>query len=506
MRIINRSILILCLAFLSNILPAQCNTCAHFSYPDSVICQSSGPLYIDSLTTPGGNFSINSPDLIVDPVSGTIYTTANTQSGSYQVTYTAPSPCNLTCTQTITVLPTSQAFFFYPSQEVCMYPGSPPLQPTLGSSAPDTFFSSPPGLALDPSSGEIDLDASAPGVYTVQRQLQIPCSGIFILELNLSLPDTNASLQYPQEVYCPSELSTTPTLTVDSAGFFPAVPGLAFSDTAGTIDLSNSQPGLYEIRFEIVGVCPITLLDTIEITPLTDPAFAYSPGVFCSNDPNPIPSPVNPGGTYVMTTGAGDTIPYAINPNTGEILMDTLNESESPYFVCYTPNSTCTSSLCQSYVYEEIVAPEIEVVGNQLQVNNVFGDLTWYLNGQVIATNQSFITPTVNGQYIAELNLIYCSASDTLSFVVGSEEPLLSEQQVQLFPNPGFGTVSLKVDLKAADNYSLEVTNPLGQLLFKRERLNSGHRELDLSYLSQGVYYFRIHSDSGTRTIRYMKQ
>ncbi len=510
MKILQNTLLALCFICLTNLVQAQCNnSCAYFSYPFDTICQIGSPLYTDSIATPGGTFTINSSGLTIDPVSGTVYTSFMTQPGVYLVTYTPPAPCSLTCSQAITVLGSNLAFFGYQSLELCISSGAtitPILIDTFFSSA-DTFIVSPPGLGLNPSTGDIDLGNSQPGTYSITRTVFGPC-GIspFTREVSVSVADTNASFAYPQEVYCPTEGTATPVLASDSFGFFPSIPGLVYANSDGSIDLNASQPGTYQISYEIGGVCPLSLIDTIEILSLTDPSFAYSSLTFCSSDPNPIPSALNPGGTYSLVTNLGDTLPAAIDPATGEVYLDSLLDAESPYSVCYTPAATCTESVCSPLVFEEIIAPEIVVSGNDLEVTNVFGNLTWYLNGQVIAQNLSSITPTVNGTYVAELTQLYCSASDTLSFVVGSSEPVLNDQQVRLFPNPGSGTVNLLVDLKPGDTYSLELTNPLGQLLHREVGLAAGQREFDFSELPQGIYLFRILSESGVKSIRYFKR
>ena len=506
--------LLLCSASLSK---AQCNSCAFFEYENSCSFPGEGPLYVDSIATPGGTWSVNSNDIIIDPVSGALYPQTAVLPGTYTVTYTAPAPCNLTCTRDIDIFEPTQAHFFYPNPEPCLYAGFG-IMPAVFSSTDgintDTFTVSPSGLAIDPLTGDIDVDNSNPGTYTVMREVEGPCSNtaLFILEITLHVADTNTVLDYPQSIYCPSDSLATPLLLVDSSGFFPGQNGLVFHDIMGTIDLQASQPGTYLVRYNIEGVCPATLEDTITILPYTDPSFQYADPFFCSLDPNPVPAITTPGGNFLIYDINLDTLTYAIDPTTGEIDVDTLPTFGSPYTICYTPNSGCTFTTCQTYIVEQIEKPIIELVptslGNTLEVNNVSGGyMAWYLNGMLIGYGEWIFTQG-NGTYVVEYSPFgNCEARDTIILpLTNTPEPLLAADFVDVYPNPGNGMVDLMVALHPGQQYDLSVFDLVGRQLYAQEGLRTGQQSLDLTGLPQGTFLLRFRTEQGIAVKRYVKQ
>lgn len=492
----------LALCFTLQSANAQCNGCAFFSLNDTLLCINGTPISPDSILTPGGQFSINTIDLTINPQTGLI-SGSGAASGQYIVTYQAPAPCNQSCSITITVS-NQQAQFFYPNPVMCI-PGVPST-PVTATFPSGTFSAIPTGLSIDPNDGTIDINSSVPGTYSITHTIPNGCNATFNGDVTIAQSDTNAILDYPQEVYCPTDSIAVPVLVSDSMGFFPGISGLVFADASGTIALQNTQPGIYEVRYEIAGVCPLTLADTIEVLPITDPAFSYSSLSYCSNDPNPIPTATNPGGTYTMFDVNRDTLPF-IDTQTGELMLDSMNIASSPYTICFTPNSSCTVTSCEEVLVEDVIDPIIEVVGNMLQVNNVAGNFTWFLNGQMIGGNTNSIGFTGVGTYSVDFSTSSsnCTTSDTL-LLTGREEAELGDHQAFLMPNPGRGEVDLFVDLENGVRYDLEVRNPLGQLILLEEELRSGQKTLHLEELANGLYLFHIRSDIGVKSIRYLKQ
>lgn len=493
----------LALCFTLQSANAQCNGCAFFSLNDTLLCINGTPISPDSILTPGGQFSINTSDLTINPQTGLI-SVSGTPAGQYIVTYQAPAPCNQSCSITITVSQSdTNAFLDYPKEVYCTSDliAVPVLnRDSLG------FFPGISGLAFADTNGTIDLQNTQPGVYIVSFEIVGACPLTLTDTILVAQSDPSAFLDYPQEVYCPTDSIAVPILNSDSMGFFPGISGLVFADTNGTVALQSTQPGFYEVIYEIVGVCPLTLIDTIEVLPVTDPTFSYSSISYCSNDPNPIPTVNNPGGTYILFDVSRDTLPF-IDALNGELMLDSMNTASSPYTICYTPNSLCTMTSCEEVFVEEITDPIIEVVGNMLQVNNVTGNFSWSVNGQNVGGNTSSIGFFAPGTYSVDFTStsFNCSASDTL-LITGREDAELGDHQAYLMPNPGRGEVNLFVDLENGVRYDLEIRNPLGQLLLSEKDLRSGQKAFHLEELASGLYLFHIRSEIGVKSIRYLKQ
>ena len=348
----------------SNLL-GQCNGCAYFSYADTILCLPNGVLTTDSITSTGGLFSINTTDLIIDPQTGTVTATGTAQPGIYTVSYSAPAICGLVCDRDIIVLEPGQAQFFYQSPTACRYGDPLSVTPTVNNPQPDTFTSAPPGLVMDGGTGTIEVHNSLPGTYNITREIFGPCANSFTSTFTIYQADTAAFLDYPQDEYCQTDSIAVPTLQVDSSGFFFSVAGIVFADSAGTISLPISQADTHEIRYEIVGACPLTLIDTVIILPAVAPDFTFPDSGYCNTDANPVPVPLNPGGSFVAVTALLDTVSW-VDPVTGEVYLDSVTSSAAPLTICYTPNAACTSTLCDSLEIEFFVQPVIQQQGNVL--------------------------------------------------------------------------------------------------------------------------------------------
>jgi N-acetylneuraminic acid mutarotase/surface antigen len=75
----------------------------------------------------------------------------------------------------------------------------------------------------------------------------------------------------------------------------------------------------------------------------------------------------------------------------------------------------------------------------------------------------------------------------------------------QLYPNPSNGLVNL-VGLDAQEEYSLSVVNALGQEVLRKNIRNEENQEIDLSTLSNGLYFVNLQSGEQTKTVKLILQ
>jgi gliding motility-associated-like protein len=149
---------------------------ASFTYPSATYCTTGG-LQTPTITgLTGGTFSAVPPGLNINPTTGTI-NLGLSQIGSYTLSYTTFGTCPNTSSIVMTINDTvSSATFSYAGSPFCQSGGGNPY-PTyvLGASA-GVFSATPSGLVfVHINTGEIDLQNSAPGNYTVTNT--IPQSG-----------------------------------------------------------------------------------------------------------------------------------------------------------------------------------------------------------------------------------------------------------------------------------------------------------------------------------------
>lgn len=208
-----------------------------------------------------GNLLASDDSLTVSPTATTNYICKliGNACGFYEITDTV----------TVTVAPSLDASFSYPSSTYCPNGGVNPI-PTLGPGSTGAFDSSPTGIVFSNNlTGEIDINVSTPGTYHIFRY---DSSSVCPSLVELVLTITNnpiAEYSYSAGVYCASAFTTAPSFdTGGSAGAFSSTPsGLVFSDTAsGEVDLVNSAAGTYIVTNSISAIgCP-AVSDTSTIT------------------------------------------------------------------------------------------------------------------------------------------------------------------------------------------------------------------------------------------------
>jgi gliding motility-associated-like protein len=234
------------------------------------------------------------------------------------------------------------ADFHYSAPEYCKdeSPASP-IYVSGGSAG--TFTFSPSGLSINPTTGVIDFDESAPGAYVVTNTVipnNLPPYTNDPIEhsvlVTVTLP-ADATITYANNaVFCNSDTVTYPVVVTGNSGpnpYFSATPsGLqyALDPISGNITPSLAQAGIYTVTMTIPanGGCDLyTTTKTVEI--LVSPIIPYIQDV---NACNTYVLPALTIGNYFTGTGGTGT-PL----NAGDVI------STNQAIYVYATNGTCTS-------------------------------------------------------------------------------------------------------------------------------------------------------------------
>ena len=120
-------------------------------------------------------------------------------------------------------------------------------------------------IVINSTTGEIDLDQTAPGTYVVTYTVQGVSS---TQEVTVNAVD-NAGFSYSASSYEPTDADPTPTITGLTGGTFSGTTGLVINSTTGEIDLSASTVATHTITYDTTSsgssVCPNTSTQTVEI-------------------------------------------------------------------------------------------------------------------------------------------------------------------------------------------------------------------------------------------------
>ncbi|MDG4717035.1 choice-of-anchor J domain-containing protein [Winogradskyella marincola] len=353
-----------------------------FNYGNEAFCLLNGTTVLptlDSGFTTGGTFS--STTVTVDSTTGEIDLTTAPE-GIHDVTYTFDeniANCieGSTYTTTIEVVATVNPVtdFSYAESNYCEDTG------IISVITGDDFtsggtFSSTAGLTLDAITGDIDLDASATGTYTITYEIAEDLnnciannSSNFTLTINASVASIT-EFSYNPSVICPlgvSELNPELATGFTTGGNFSSAT-LDVDIATGIINMTSATSGTHEITYTYEEDTTNCILEgsfttTIEITETNTPVttFSYNEDVYCGDAGTIFPNTdtdFTQGGTFTAENG------LVINSSTGEI--DVAASTLGNYTVTYTipsDQNSCTENGSSSFNITILDTIEVAISG-----------------------------------------------------------------------------------------------------------------------------------------------
>ena len=211
--------------------------------------------------------------ITVSPSTTTLFTATGTDSNG----------CTSSGGTTITVNAQDSAAFSYAASAFCANGTDP--SPTITGTAGGAFTSTA-GLVINSGTGEIDLDASTVGTYSITYTTTGVCPANQSTNITINAAD-NAAFAYSASSYEPTDADPTPTITGLTGGTFSGTTGLVINSTTGEIDLSASTVASHTITYDTTSsgssVCPNTSTQTVDIA-LAGIANNYSMNFDGSND------------------------------------------------------------------------------------------------------------------------------------------------------------------------------------------------------------------------------
>ncbi|WP_165917354.1 T9SS type A sorting domain-containing protein [Flaviaesturariibacter aridisoli] len=295
--------------FTITVNPSPAGT-ASFSYAGTPYCPvgSVSPTFTGPT---GGTFTASAPGLSISPVSGNVNTSLSTP-GTYTVFYTYGNAggCSFINSTTITINNASAAIS-YASASYCNGTVGT-LFPTITGQTGGTF-SAPAGLAINASTGAIDLASSTAGNYNVSYTVNTPSCGNVLVQTQVTIIETpvlnampnmalcNGSMTAPLNFISANEPGASITWTNDN----PAI-GLAASgngDIAPFMVTNNTNA-------PIDAFIRVTASITKSGTTCVGRTMVFRIRVYPS-------ATVNPVGNQAVCQSAGATAPISFTNSTG---------------------------------------------------------------------------------------------------------------------------------------------------------------------------------------------
>jgi hypothetical protein len=191
-------------------------------------------------------------------------------------------------------------------------------------------------------------------------------------------------------------------------------------------------------------------------------------------------------------TSPGCTFTSLVN---GDVVTCVVTSSDA----CATPASA-TSPGITMIVNPTPATPTITVAGDTLTSSSATGN-QWYLDGVLIAgaTNQTYIY-AANGTYTVVVTNGPCSSAASAGQIVVNTGLADANNAfgLSVYPNPNDGNFEIHFNVPVKANYRVELTNALGQLIYKEELSDfSGKftRKLSVSDYGKGVYNLMLMND-----------
>jgi gliding motility-associated-like protein len=408
-----------------------------FQYPSGTFCTSS-PNPTPVINNPsGGTFSATPAGLVfVNTSTGQINIAASSP-GNYLVSFTGSGVCSINSTAQVSIVTVTNANFSYSSSPYCQSGANPsPIFPA--GATPGTFSASPAGLVfINTSTGQINLNASKPGTYTVTNAIAATgaCAASTATSTIVIDPRVivNAGPSQALQSGTPAQLAGNITGGTSSGtwsggtGSFsnPSLKNAIYTpgpgETSAVLTLTSADPP---------GPCGIAS-NTVTITYMTPPASPTAMGITTCMGGNVILSATAPGGVYQWYNKATGGVPIAVGPNFSTPSLS----STTTYYVettlsNITSGRTAVTVTVNSYPTAPISAGDTICFNSRatLTATGTTGNYEWYsapVGGTLLYVGSSYTTSplTVNTSYYVRSVVNSCSSPFTQVDVVVSPVP-----------------------------------------------------------------------------------
>ncbi|MFZ4785688.1 MAG: T9SS type A sorting domain-containing protein, partial [Flavobacteriales bacterium] len=167
----------------------------------------------------------------------------------------------------------------------------------------------------------------------------------------------------------------------------------------------------------------------------------------------------------------------------------TVPSSEGSYFIqMILTNPLCSST--SSYYYNVYGAPVINVSNEAGSIIAEGADTyVWFLNNEVIEGETDGVIENAGpGYYVAQGTTAFgCTGTSDVFMYVGVEET--TNAVFNLYPNPASNSVNIIAN--DALGQMISITDASGRLI-RTEKINTSNVTMDVSDLSDGLYFVRI--------------
>ena len=460
---------------------------ATFSYSTNTVCVGSSNL-IPTTQNPG-TFSASEVGLVFTNATTGEIDMSNSLEGNYSVTFQTNGTCPDTSTQSFVITASPDATFTYSQPSFCQ--NSVNQIASLGPMASIGIFSTnSANLVISPSSGEITLNQSAIGIYTIYNTIEASGScpeAIDSFVVQIQGPEIN----FPdQGIFCPSSNLITLIATPLGGSFSgSSIENDLFNPSIGSCLVTyilSDQNGCIDSASQFVSVeTPATL------------QFGQYPEL-CSNGTSITLDQGFPSGGFYSGAGVSGA---SFSPSQGLLGSNILTYH-------FTSTNGCSDSITGILLVNESPTvsfpplPSICDTSAAISLGGVSPEGGLFSGIGVV--NQTFFDPSIAGVGIHPITYTYtmnnCSSSATQSIIVDQCSGLTElSQSVIIYPNPvseSFFFIGFD-DVKSIELFSME-----GKII---ETIEIQNNEFNISHLPVSNYLLKLYSKGQPHFIKLIK-
>ena len=451
-----------------------------FNYSPNNICNNGANpvLNTSNLFTTGGQFTAIPLGLSLNTTTGAV-NIASSLPGTYTITYSvAANGCSAsssnTSTITINAVQIPITNFSYSPQTFCNTATNPTLIKAVGFTPNGVFSAVPTGLAINATTGAINIAGSNANNYTITYTINAngcnpASSNIATITISNTSPRVT-NFNYLPDTICTNntsiQLHTNAGFTL--GGLFTSSPvGLTINNNTGLINAASSNAGSYTITYTLAADACNTAASSISKL-----VVQATPSAPILNTPTTIlcgPSKVS------FFANSNGNITWYNQPNLNNIIavgnnFDSILQNTTTLYAVAT-NNTCISAATATTV-QILPLPKKPFIGNdtaicstdKLILNAGLYDAYLWQDG---STNATFTVSTTGIYTVKITNLGSCSNVDTIAINV------LDDCQDIYFANSftpnGDGineTFGPLGNVFLLSKYQLSIYNRYGQLIY----------------------------------------
>lgn len=331
---------------------------------------------------------------------------------------------------------------------------------------------------------------TATGTYTVSAT---DCGGTTIQNITVGVPGPPSTNITGPSTVCAGQTYTL-TVTPVSGGSYVWFNGA----TGNTITLTDTT-GVFPVNVSNCGGSTVVSF-SVGLEPAPTPSVSANGGLeFCD-------------GESVTLTGVGGQTyrwsgPNGFSSTTGAIILNQIAQSGDYFLTAYSAcGDSATTGVATSVTVNPLPAVPSISYSNGTYTSSATSGNQWAINGTLVAGEiQKTFTPTGNTSgALVTVTVTDGNGCTSEGSITSVNEVNASATAFNLYPNPNDGRFTLKFTNAENDNYTVEVKNLLGQVVYTQSLKINGNtnHNIDLSTMGQGVYLLTVRTESSETSSR----